>query len=328
MNELNVMYICDDRYAEIAGISILSMFENNNSNNIKITVYLLGVKVSKENKDKLLRLGQNYGQSVVFIDAEEEYKNIEKTGINGYRGSIMTNLRLYFAKLIPAPVDRILYIDCDTIVCGSLLDLCDFPMNGKMLAMAYDAYGKIFTDDKNSAYYNAGVILIDSDKWRSEKWQEKIEDFIYSNSELMLHPDQDVFNKVCKDEIVLLPAKYNLQLIHRVVDYKLYSKFLIPQYYYCKSDIENANEAPTILHLVRYLGTNPWKDDGRWHPDYDIYANYKKKTEWRDNGWKKEKASFAIKCERILSKILPRMLFFHILIIAISLMNKCGKEKI
>ena len=46
MKELNVLYICDDVFAPIAGVSLTSLFENNSNTQISITVYLLWVGVS------------------------------------------------------------------------------------------------------------------------------------------------------------------------------------------------------------------------------------------------------------------------------------------
>lgn len=327
MKKLDVLYMCDDGFAEIAGVSITSLFEKNPKDIIQITVYLLGVQISEENKIRFHTLEEQFGQKIVLIDAQEEYNNIQNMKLAAYRGSAMTNLRLHFDKLIPDTVHRIVYIDCDTIICDTLLELCDFPLNGKLLAMTLDAYGRMLCDkQKNSDYYNAGILLIDCDKWRCGKWREQIECFIENNTEKLSHPDQDVFNIVCKDEIVRLPIRYNLQVVHREYSEKLYFKCLAPERYYSQKEIEQARKNPAILHMIRVLGTNPWYEDGKLHPDFQIYQKYKLSSLWKNEEPKKSHQGIAIKCERILKNILPKCLFFPISLAAIAAAMKSDEN--
>lgn len=326
MNKLNVLYMCDDGFAEIAGVSITSLFENNPQEHLKLVVYILGVNISKENQTRFYQLGKDYGQEIVLIDASEEYEVIRKMKLSSYRGSAMTNLRLHFDKLIPESVQRILYIDCDTIICDSLEAMCEFSMNEKLLAMAMDAYGKLLWNDKNTIYYNAGVLLIDCEKWRTENWREQIEQFIECSTENLAHPDQDVFNTVCREEIITLPMRYNLQVVHREYSEKLYFKHLAPNEYYSELEIENARKAPAIVHLVRVLGTNPWYQDGKIHPDYQLYCKYKEMSYWRDAIPKEIQVNFVLRCERVLKRILPKKIFFPISLVAIKMAMQ-GKNK-
>lgn len=322
MNSLDIIYICDNGFAEVAGISILSLFENNPKEQISLKVHILGVQISQVNKQRFERLGKQYGQTVEVLDATEQYKKIQKLNLSSYRGSEMTNLRLHFDQMISNEIQRVLYIDCDTIVCGKLQGLCDFELNGKLLGMVYDAYGKILNEEKDSAYYNAGVLLIDCERWRREHWCEKIENFIASNTRKLVHPDQDVFNIVCKNEIEVLPMNYNLQVVHREYSERLYFRYLAPETYYTKEEVQDACENPAILHMIRYLGTNPWYTDGKLHPDYQQFQKYKMQSEWAENRATVMKTYFVIRCERMLHKILPKRVFFPISIAAIRFAMK------
>ena len=49
---MNILYTCDDNYVWLMGISVISLFENNQNIN-EITVYLLGEKVKDKNKQIL-----------------------------------------------------------------------------------------------------------------------------------------------------------------------------------------------------------------------------------------------------------------------------------
>lgn len=327
MDKLDILYICDDGFAEVAGVSMVSLFEKNPREKIHLTVYLLGVGLTEENRKRFENLGLEYGQEVVLIDATEEYKEIQKLNLSVYRGSAMTNLRLHFDKLLPQTVKKILYIDCDTIICDELNPLCEFSLNGKLLAMVFDAYGKMLVQEEDDVYYNAGVLLIDCDKWRLENWREQIETFIENNTKQLAHPDQDVFNRVCRNEITRLPIRYNLQVIHREYSEQLYFHYLAPRQYYSQQEIKEAREHPAIIHMIRSMGTNPWYLDGKEHPDYEIYRYYKNKSAWKTQLPRTIQINFVIRCERILKKILPKGIFFPISLMAMKMVNKTQNNK-
>lgn len=320
------MYICNDEYAEIAGVSITSLCENNNCGQLQLTIYILGVNISMKNQKRFKQLADQYGHEIILIDASGEYEIIKNMNLSDYRGSAMTNLRLRFDKLIPNSVQRLLYIDCDTIITDSLLELCSFDLEGKLLGMAMDAYGKIFDCGLPKPYYNAGVLLIDCVKWRKEKWRQKIGDFIKNNNENLAHPDQDVLNIVCADEIATLPIRYNFQIVHREYNEHLYFKHLAPNEYYTGEEIEQARENPVIVHQVRFLGTNPWYHDGYIHPDYPLYSKYKEMSLWKQEEPKKIQVDFVIRCERILDKVLTKEIFFPVSLAALRFASQ-GKGK-
>lgn len=327
MDKLDVLYICDDGFAEVAGVSMVSLLEKNPKEKIQLTVYLLGVSLSEENRQRFKQFGQTYGQEVVLIDATEEYKEIQKLKLSAYRGSAMTNLRLHFDKLLPETIQRILYIDCDTIICDKLNSLCEFSLEGKLLAMALDAYGGMLAREDNEIYYNAGVLLIDCNKWRLENWRDKIEEFIENNTQHLAHPDQDVFNRVCRNEIITLPIRYNLQVVHREYSEQLYFRYLAPDHYYSRQEIREARKKPAIIHMIRFLGTNPWYQDGILHPDYKAYTYYKDKSAWKEQMPRTSEINFVIRCERILKRILPRGIFFPISLAAMRMANDTENSK-
>lgn len=320
MEKMDLLYICDNAFAELAGISLTSLFENNQNSKFDITVYLLTVDVSEENKQNFSILAQKYNHIVKIIDVKEILIEIQQLDIATYRNSAMTNIRLYFERFVPDNVQRLLYLDCDTIICDSLEELFRFDLSGKLLGMVLDAYGVILnrTQEKNSAYYNAGVILIDCNKWRREQWSVKIIEYIRQYGADFSHPDQDIYNIVCKDDIIKLPIRYNFQTVHRMYSEKLFFRFLAPNEYYSEIEIAEARERPSIVHMIRTLGSNPWNSK-RYHPDNSLFRYYKNHSLWRHTPMVQVKSDFFIRIERILYKILPSRFFFPISLCAIKI---------
>lgn len=329
MKTLNVMYICDDGFASIAGVSMTSLFENNPANLISINIYLLIVNVSEENCHKFRELAEKYKQNINIIDASEQYKKIERLQLSSYRGSSMTNLRLCFERMIPQSVQKLLYIDCDTIICSSLEVLVDYDMHGKMLGMVLDAYARLIKlpQYKQYSYYNAGVILFDCNRWRKEQWGGHIIRFVNKKGVRYAHPDQDIYNIIFKDEIFRLPVKFNFQPVHKIYPEKLYFKYLAEKEYYTEKEIQEAREQPCIIHMIRVLGENPWYNNN-CHPDKERFIYYKKKSYWKETDGEKNTSGLIIKTEKLLSRILPADIFFPISLLGIWVTQKYNTKNL
>lgn len=327
MKKLNVLYICDDTFAPIAGVSLTSLFKNNSHAQTSITVYLFIVNVSSHNQTLFLRLAEKYEQTIHLINAEPLMQKVCSLKLSTYRGSAMTNLRLYFDLLIPASVHRLLYLDCDTLICASVSELADLDLKGKTLGMVLDAYGMQDSPATmpDMPYYNAGVILIDCDKWRAEKWGEKLEKYLQIKGGHLSHPDQDLLNLLCQDEIMRLPVRYNLQTIHRMYSVQTYFKYFSNRTYYSEQELDEAIVSPSILHLIRVFGENPWNCNNH-HPDEELFLQYKKKSLW--NNWFAGPggSDFLLRVERILFFLLPVDVFLPLSLCAIRFVKKFDKK--
>lgn len=323
VKELSVLYITDENMAHLVGISVTSMFKNNPAQRIALTVYILTTNMSQKNRGKFAKLAEDYEQTIRIIDVGDELKKIEKLNLSKYRGSAMTNLRLAFDKFVPQQVERLLYVDADTIICGRIDKLADYDMQGKMLGMVHDAYGKIIADKEHEgeAYYNAGIILFDCVKWRRGMWRKKIIRYINDNGAQFKHPDQDIYNILCKSEIICLPIRYNFQPIHQMHDDKIVRSHLGRYDYYSKEEIEEGRDDPAILHMIRVFGRNPWHQNNR-HPFDAQYRRYKALSRWKKYPDGKNKIGLVIQIEIWLHKILPDKLFFPLSLWAIRMSMK------
>lgn len=323
VKELSVLYITDENFAHLVGISVTSMFKNNPAQRIALTVYILTTNMSQKNREKFAKLAEDNGQVIRIIDVGDELKKIEKLNLSKYRGSAMTNLRLWFDKFVPQQVERLLYVDADTIVCGGLDELADYDLQGKMLGMVYDAYGKIIADKehKGEAYYNAGVILFDCIKWRKGMWRKKIIRYIKDNGACFKHPDQDIYNILCKNEIIALPIRYNFQPVHQMYRDKVVCRYLGKYDYYSKEQIAEGRDDPAILHMIRVFGRNPWHQNHS-HPFDMQYQRYKALSQWKRYPEGKNRIGIVIRIEILMNKILPESMFFPISLWAIRMSMK------
>ena len=91
-NTAHIVYASDDKFVEILGVSLVSLYENSKDMD-SIVVYVLDSGIGKQNKDRLLSVSRNYKRNEIrFIPA----KNIsEKLSMNvaADRGSLSSHRR-------------------------------------------------------------------------------------------------------------------------------------------------------------------------------------------------------------------------------------------
>ena len=116
----------------------------------------------------------------------------------------MSMMRLTLSYLTRA--ERIIYLDCDTIVCDSLQPLWDMDMDGKWWAAVEEYLGQ--WKPWGEAYYNAGVCVFNLKQMREDKI---VPHFINDlNTMRFRFIEQDVLNLYCvPDHIVPLDVRYN-----------------------------------------------------------------------------------------------------------------------
>lgn len=311
---LNVLYAANDYYSPFLGVSLYSLFENNKDLD-SITVYIVLDNVSNDNKSKLQNLSDNYNRKLVMVDAKEFNITLSKLHIPLYRGSYTTNYRLFFDKIISSDVDRLLYIDADTIVTGSLKNLLEFDMKDYPVAVVQDSLGShykgIISFSKSTPYFNAGFLFIHVKNWIKASITEKLMNHILHERAQYCNPDQDLLNIILKDDVLILPPEYNFQPIHRAYTDIQFDKVYGFDNYYTKEQIEDARKNPIVVHTYRFLNEFPWHKNNL-HPDTKLFDKYLLCSPWKDYVKQKKEMSFIFKIERFLYRIMPKGLFLKL----------------
>ena len=115
----------------------------------------------------------------------------------------MILLRAAFTKLFPH-LDRILSLDCDTIVNDNISDLWDIPLDNYYIAGVKEPK----KSKGRKIYINTGVLLFNLKKLREDgKDDEAIRDL---NTYYRFYPEQDCFNDLFSGKILELPSDYNV----------------------------------------------------------------------------------------------------------------------
>ena len=199
--------------------------------------------------------------------------DISRLKVDGHI-SPATYYRLYVSELLPHNVKKVLYLDSDIIINGNLSDLFNTHISNYSLAAVPDAFV-----DKNEAvrskiclkreahYLNGGVLLLNLERWRSEKIGPRALEFCISNPNSITFWDQCAINHVVQGKFYILDKKWNFQLHHmrRMSTYRFHPK--------AREDASSA----AIIHF-----TSPYKP---WfflctHPMKELYFKYLRYTAW------------------------------------------------
>lgn len=308
---MNILYQFNEAYAPFAGVSVTSLFEHNKAAEA-VTVYILGEGLSKDSVRRFGELAGQYERTVTFLNADAAMKRMRKLNMPTYRGSYAANLRLFLTDILPKSVERLLYLDADTIVCDPLDEVYNADMGEHVIGMVMDSLTKRHKRDiglmPDEEYYNSGVILFDMEKWRMEGCTQKIIDHVLHVRSHYPAPDQDLLNVCCKGAIYRLPVRYNLQPIHLAFSYRQYRRYFGQSAYYGKEEIERAVQSPGILHFFRFVGEFPWHE-GTLHPDRAVFDQYLALSPWHDYQKKKARVGAILKIEKCLYRVLPRGIF-------------------
>ena len=116
---MNIAYSTDENYAVHAYISLNSLLDSN-KNEPEITCWLICNRLLEKTKDHFSDLVDLYNEKlhkrkIVFLDFVEYEEHVKDATPCG---SLSTYGRIFLPEM--CCVDRMLYIDCDTLVVGRL----------------------------------------------------------------------------------------------------------------------------------------------------------------------------------------------------------------
>lgn len=122
----------------------------------------------------------------------------------------MAMMRVCLCKYIKT--DRVLSLDCDTIIDGDISELWELPLDGYYLAG-----GREPEKSHGDIYINNGVVVYNLKKLRKGKADEIIDAL---NTRSFAFLEQDATNELCRGKILEFPPKYNVHFWSASTDEK------------------------------------------------------------------------------------------------------------
>ena len=277
---MNIVYASNDAYARHLGTSMCSLFDRNRQCG-SVTVYILSLGLTRDSMKKLDSIASRYGRNLVFIEMGNLKDRLDfPVDTGGYDISIMS--RLFMGEVLPSHVDRVLYLDCDTVVAQSLRGLWETDLEGNIMGAVmeptiYEAVKQSVGLDREQPYFNSGVLLVDLGQWRKAGVQGKLLEFWREKGGKLFASDQDVLNGVLKGAIKPLDPRYNFFTNYRYFSYEDLARHSASYRAVTEEMFVKAKRHPAVIH---YMGDErPWIR-GNLNHYRRAYDKYLAQTPW------------------------------------------------
>lgn len=207
---MNIVYTCQDNYANIAGVSIYSLLKSNSDNEIHI--YFLDSGLTEESKKRMRKMCFNHKNAQIdFFDVSNLLKKYSEK-LTAFQNNYATYAKLFMELLLPKNLEECLYIDADTLILNSINSIFN-EKNDCTLYMGYDVvYPKHKTSlslNPQDKYFNAGVIFVNLNRWRENNYSDKIISLL-SKETSYIYGDQDIFNTLFRNDIGVIGFENNV----------------------------------------------------------------------------------------------------------------------
>ena len=286
---MHILYAADENYVRHAAASMVSLMERNTAAD-SLTVHFLSMGVTEDSLQKLRALCETRGRAFRHYELGDIRRWFDfPVNSRGFAPSALA--RLFLARVLPEDVDRVLYLDCDTIVMDDLRELWATDMGSCYLGMVTEptvtkARRVQLGMPDSQLYFNSGVLLINLKLWRAEDAEGTVLRYYCSKGGDLVAPDQDAINGAFPGRICELAPRYNYGSIQIYYPWRTQKRICAPTPFMDEDTYRRGTEKPAIVH---FLGEErPWRA-GNHHPYTPEYERFLAMTPWKDapkdQGW-------------------------------------------
>lgn len=205
---MNLMIVTNSAYLKPTYMMLYSLFLNHPQE--EIDIYLPYEDITETELVKLTAFVESFAAKrlyPLYVGGTFKTKVKSRNGIN-----VETYYRILGIELLPEHIERILYLDVDMIIKGSLKGLYETELGNAPFAVCEDIYGiingfheankKRLSIPEKYSYFNAGVMLYNLKFLRETNAAELMLNNIYQNYERYEYNDQDVMNEMYYDNLI------------------------------------------------------------------------------------------------------------------------------
>lgn len=210
---MNIIININRSYVKQASTLLYSILKNNNS---QISLYVMNTDLSNDDFASLDRVALQFEKERCSItNLKMDDSVLQNCYVKNGRWPMTVYYRLFAPFLLPA-LDRVLYLDSDMVVDGSLEPLYNLYMGNNMIAGVPDdvvcqkgEFHKRLNLSDNHVYVNSGMILFNIRRILEKLTIEDINRIIQKNQNNLFYPDQDILNIMYTNYISVVDYGYN-----------------------------------------------------------------------------------------------------------------------
>lgn len=267
-NTKHILLCGDKNYIKYCGVTLTSILLSNPNESFTFHIFCDDISEQDIAKVKATTEKFNTNINIYYLDLNLIKKFSTNMGGNDHI-SIAAYFRFIAYSELANCIDKVLYLDSDILVKGSIAEFWDVDMNSKCAVVIEDAYGNDMAKRvETEKYFNSGVMFVDLKKWNEndytivciKKATEKVYQFL----------DQDILNIVLDKNVAWIEKYYNYNYsLSRLMD---------------KSKKPSAEKLPKEVKICHFIGASkPWHS---WVQCIDAVKQYnavKAQSNWSDN---------------------------------------------
>lgn len=213
---LHIFFASNDAYAQHLAVTMTSILVNATPDEV-LNFYILDSGISKSNKLKIKFLNEIRDFNIEFVKVEY-FENL-KSQLTHISSDTYSRARI--PKLFPK-LDKALYLDCDMVIRSSLVELWNTDISDFYLAVSPDlinyaaqrheqlaSYIIKYTNSLENYYFNAGMLLMNLEKLREFKFDEKFIEYAENAKDTLRYADQDIMNALFAGKVKYVDQSWN-----------------------------------------------------------------------------------------------------------------------
>ena len=211
---LNILLTLDRNYLLPLRVLLTSLLINHPGEHFDF--YIAADGFTQEDHESIHRLLSRFDAAYHIVTIDESWFLSAPT-LRYYSRAMY--YRLLAGRMLPQDLDRILYLDPDMLITGSLRPLYDTDMGENLYAACIHKglvdlstpVNKIrLSAYETEGYFNSGMLLMNLARIRELVFPQVIFDYVKANHALLILPDQDVLNGLYGRHILALDEqRYN-----------------------------------------------------------------------------------------------------------------------
>jgi len=279
---MNICVTVNSKYMKYTYVMLQSLYENNERGSIEL--YVLQRDFTPEDKEAIEDISVKYDNRVHFVWMDPEQFNTMP--INLIEGTTLS-MEIFFRLLIPEVfpmLDKVLMLDVDIVINGSLKELYDMDLDGVCLAAAPNlctgqqvpvSFRSWYPKSRTMwTHFNTGILL-----WNLKYFRENYpREYIFKQAQTKkigtMAFEEELFNVLFgEDKILELdPLKWNYITTYEDI---FRGKFR----HHLEETKEELRRKHTVIH---FLASNPW-GTGFKNDSYRLWWEYAERTPYYHN---------------------------------------------
>lgn len=275
-DNIHVCYAIHDKqgtYSKYTGTSICSILENTQT---PVTLHILhDDTLNQRNRNCLAQLAERYQAEIIFYNVEEilpekiEFLAAKLHDFHTMRFSPAALYRLLIPELLPVDLQRVIYLDSDTIINLDILELWQEQVGDNGIAAVSEVTATMDCPAPQylvqagivpqEHYFNSGVLLLDLQQLRQvNQLLEGGVAFLQQCPQCFCY-DQDILNFFFSDKYRRLPQKYNDFVVS---ERRVGQQLIQPHIYHYAGKAADVLDSQDVYNQMfcRYFTMTPWYD--------------------------------------------------------------------